>query len=271
MFILRLSFNGTFFHGWQSQPNVRTVQDELKLGFSRIFKSKEIPFPSGCSRTDTGVHALDYISTMPEILSIHPESLKKGLNSFLPKDVRIRDVKTEKGYKDARAFAAVKHYRYVIYTADTRTPFNASFSWHSAYGLNIDSMKYAASQFTGKHDFSAFCATGSSVKTTERMVYRLEVTPLENYIFIDITGNGFLKHMVRIISGTLVQVGRGKIDPENIKDIILSCDRQKAGPTLPGRGLYLEKIFSDEKSAEKTVFPGEHGSFIWNWPDLCRD
>ncbi len=272
MFVLRLSFNGAFFHGWQSQPNVRTVQDELKLAFSKIFKcKKEIPFPSGCSRTDTGVHALDYISTMPEIHPIPPENLKKGLNSVLPEDVRVREIKKTNGYKDARALAAAKHYRYVIYTGDTRTPFNAPFSWHSAYGLNIEAMKSAASHFIGEHDFSAFCATGSSVKTTKRKVYALEITPAENYVFINITGNGFLKHMVRIISGTIVQVGRGKIDPDHIKDIISDCDRQKAGATLPGRGLYLEKVFSSEKSAEKAVFSREHGSFIWNWPDLCRD
>ena len=142
MYVLTLAFCGKNYHGWQSQENAVTIQRVLKDVVSEIFRT-ETPFPSGCSRTDAGVHALEFIATVPELRNIPPENFQKGLNSFLPSDIRVTKVERIEGTYDGREFVAGKHYRYMICTKPAASPFAADYSWHSGYSLDIPKMKEA--------------------------------------------------------------------------------------------------------------------------------
>ena len=263
MYLLRLTFCGKRYHGWQYQENAISLQGILQKKLSRIFK-KESPFPAGCSRTDTGVHALEFIATVPEIIKIHPEALKKGLNSLLPGDIRIIEVVNYKGYfTDGRAFVKGKHYRYLICTNDIASPFARDLSWYSAYKLDVKKMQQAIKHFTGTHDFTSFMATGSKVKSTERTIKKTRLVQIGNYLVLDWIGTGFLKHQIRIMSGTLVAIGRGRISVEETPEIIRSKNRDRAGSTLPGKGLYLYKLFSTENEMDTYKFPDTLYSMVW--------
>lgn len=263
MYLIKLTFCGTKYHGWQYQENAISVQGVLHSKLEKIFK-KECPFPAGCSRTDTAVHALDFIATLPEIVRIPPEALKKGLNSLLPKDIRIKEVATPVGeFIDGRAFVKGKHYRYLICTGQTASPFAKDLSWHSAYNLDLDKMRKAMDLFIGTHDFESFMATGSDVKSTIRTIKKTELTQMGNYLVLDWVGDGFLKHQIRIMSGTLVAVGRGRIEVEDIPRIIAAKDRDKAEQTLPGKGLYLYKLFSSKEEMDSYEFPDKFQDMVW--------
>ena len=263
MYLFRLTFCGTKYHGWQYQDNAVTVQGILQHRLSKIFK-QECPYPAGCSRTDTGVHALDFIATLPEIVKIPPDALKKGVNSLLPKDIRIKEVTTPEGeFLDGRAFVKGKHYRYLISTNETAAPFAKDLSWHSAYDLDIEKMQKALEYFIGTHDFESFMATGSDVKSTVRTIKKARIKQMDNYLVLDWVGDGFLKHQIRIMSGTLVAVGRGRIEVNDIPKIIAAKDRDKAEQTLPGKGLYLYKLFSSEDEMDSYEFPDKFQDMVW--------
>ncbi len=264
MYIVHLSFYGSGLHGWQLQPNDITFQQYLRDAFIKIFKSRNIPNPYGCSRTDADVHALHFIATMPEIIVMDGESLKKGLNSLLPKNIRVWKVEKTEGFKDARDLVFGKHYRYLIYENEVLPPFLYDFVWHSRYALNLEKMKLAAAFFEGKHDFASFQAAGASTKTTERTIFQLKVERTGKIITIDFVGDGFLKQMARSIAGTLVAVGRNKLKPEDIPEIILKKDRDVIGQTLPGKGLYLYEVFMNESELENYTIPAFSTDFIWN-------
>ena len=263
MYLLKLTFCGTKYHGWQYQENAISIQGIFRDKLAKIFK-KECPFPAGCSRTDTGVHALDFIATLPEIVKIPAESLRRGVNSFLPKDIRITEVKILEGdFLDGRAFVVGKHYRYLICMNPTASPFSKDLSWHSAYPLDIPEMQKALKYFIGTHDFTSFMATGSDVKSTVRTIKRAQIRIMNNYLVMDYIGDGFLKHQVRIVSGTLAAVGRGRIKADDIPDIIAAKDRNKAETTLPGKGLYLYKLFSTEEEMDSYKFPETFSDMLW--------
>lgn len=263
MYHLRLAFCGTKYHGWQYQENAISVQGVLHSKLEKIFK-KECPYPAGCSRTDTAVHALDFIATLPEIVRIPPDALKRGLNSLLPRDIRIIEVTTPEGeFLDGRAFVKGKHYRYLICTSQTASPFAKDLSWHSAYDLDLGKMNQALDYFIGTHDFESFMATGSDVKSTVRTIKKARIKQMDNYLVLDWVGDGFLKHQIRIMSGTLVAVGRGRIEVNDIPEIIAAKDRDKAEQTLPGKGLYLYKLFSTEEEMDSYQFPDIFQDMVW--------
>jgi len=263
MYLLRLSFCGTKYHGWQYQENAVSVQGILRDKLAKIFK-KDCPFPAGCSRTDTGVHALDFVATLPEVLKIPAESLRRGVNSFLPRDIRITEVKIIDGdFLDGRAFVVGKHYRYLICMTETASPFSKDLSWHSAYPLDIPEMQKALDHFIGTHDFTSFMATGSDVKSTVRTIRKAKIRVMNNYLVMDYLGDGFLKHQVRIISGTLAAVGRGRIKADDIPEIIKAKNRNRAESTLPGKGLYLYKLFPTEEEMNVYEFPETFNDMIW--------
>lgn len=264
MYIVHLSFYGKGIHGWQLQPNDITFQKLLRDAFIKIFKTRDIPNPYGCSRTDAAVHALHFIATMPEIIVMDGDSLKRGLNSLLPKNIRAWKVDRVDGFKDARALVFGKHYRYIIYENEVLPPFLYDFVWHSRYALNIDKMIDAARCFEGLHDFASFQAAGASTKTTERRIFQLKVKRTGRILTIDFVGDGFLKQMARSIAGTLVSVGKNKIEPERVPEIILAKDRDLIGQTLPGKGLYLYELFMSESELHNYVVPSFSPGFIWN-------
>ncbi len=262
MYVLTISFCGRNYHGWQFQENAVSVQGVLKNTLSEIFR-KECPYPSGCSRTDTGVHALEFIATVPALQNIPAESLKKGLNSLLPDDIRILSVEKKDNFQDGREFVFGKHYRYLICTKPAHSPFSSDLSWHSAYELDIQKMEHALQYFTGTHDFASFMASGSDVKTTVRTIRKTRIFKTDGYIFIDFAGDGFLKHQVRIMSGTLVGVGKGRIEPDSIPSLINAKDRNVVPHTLPGKGLYLYKLFKSTGEMLSYDFPDTFQDMVW--------
>ncbi len=262
MYLLNISFNGRNYHGWQYQENAVSVQGVLKKTVSDIFKL-ECPYPSGCSRTDTGVHALEFIVTVPELRNIPPDSFRLGLNSFLPEDIRVNSVKIIEGFSDGREFVFGKHYRYMICLKKTASPWAFDMSWHSGYPLDVEKMKQALAHFNGTHDFAGFMGTGSDVKTTVRTIRQSGIFVKDGYMAIDFTGEGFLKQQIRIICGTLVSVGRGRLSPGDIPALIEAKDRSLVPHTLPGKGLFLYKVFSSTEEMLNYKFPETFEGMIW--------
>ncbi len=285
--LLKIEYDGTGFSGWQRQPqpDVRTVQGELEETLSRIC-GQEIRI-DGTGRTDAGVHALGQCATFSGDFGIPADRLVKAANDILAdsrkKGGPIRIVSAEDVPENfhARFSAKGKTYVYRIYNAETMPVFLRSYRYHVKKLLDIGAMKRAAEAFPGKRDFKSFMAMGSTPQeTTVRTIFGVNIQtcdaaghrealldagqsdkdtdfasgrPVE--LNISVTGDGFLYNMVRIIAGTLVDVGLGRISPDDIADIISGCDRQKAGHTAPPQGLYMAEVYFDRelmlKKAEK--------------------
>ncbi len=263
MYLIHFSFCGKKYHGWQFQENALTVQEVLHKVLEQIFKIK-LPYPYGCSRTDTGVHALEFLATLPNFYDIPADSLKKGLNSLLPDDIRVYKVEKKEGFKDARKLVEGKHYRYVVCTKKVPSPFTSSLSWHSPYPLDVPEMNKALLHFVGTHDFASFMSAGSEVKTTVRTLKSARIFKTEDYLIFDFLGTGFLKHQIRIMCGTLVTVGRGRLESGSIPGILSGKNRELAPhTTLPGKGLYLYKLFFSLEKTNSYVFPDSFKEIIW--------
>lgn len=238
---LTLQYDGTAYHGWQTQENAATVQETVEKALTRLIGS-HIRI-SGCGRTDTGVHAESFICNFKSENSIPCDKFPFALNTYLPKDIVCTMAEEVDGDFDARKSAVGKTYTYVIANTKYGNVFYNNRAWHYRYELDIEKMRCAAKYFLGTHDFIGFAASGFTVKTTVRTIYSLEIKKESDLIKIKITGNGFLYNMVRIIAGTLVFVGNGKIKPEEMGDIIASKSRKRAGITAPAHGLYLTEVF----------------------------
>lgn len=238
---LYLQFDGTEYRGWQIQPGLPTVQGVLRDALKKI--TKEDVTPIGCGRTDSGVHAIKYIASFHTSSTIPPDRIPYALNTALPDDIVCTGAKTVDDGFHANSSATSKCYRYVIDNNEFPDVFMSRFAWHHKYHLDIDRMKRAASAFIGEHDFIGFASSGFTVKTTVRTIYDIDITSENNIITIDVTGNGFLYNMVRIIVGTLVYTGEGRLDPDDMPDIIRSGCRSRAGITAPAKGLHLKEVF----------------------------
>lgn len=242
--LLSVAYDGSGYFGWQRQNNFISVQQRLEEALSALLK-KEITV-RGASRTDTGVHALNQGAVFEADFTIPLANLPRAINSFLPNDIVVNGAR-EVSEKFHPQYSVIKKtYVYKIENGEYRTPMLNRYTDFIYYPLNIEAMKKACAYFIGEHNFAAFCASGSSAKTTVRTIYELSVEKEGNIVSIKVTGNGFLYNMVRIIAGTLVDVGRGKIEAESIGDIILSGDRAKAGKTLVPNGLTLMEVCYDE-------------------------
>lgn len=234
---LDLKFDGTHYHGWQVQPGKPTVQGVLKDTLEKLTGEKITV--TGCGRTDSGVHARGYVANYHTNAHIPPERIPYALNSNLPDDIRCTGAYEADDEFCANSSAVSKCYRYTIDNSTFGDVFLRRYAWHYKYSLDIDKMRAAAGSFRGTHDFIGFASSGFSVKTTVRTIYDINIMSDDNIINIDVTGNGFLYNMVRIIAGTLVYVGGGRIDASDIPDIIKSRDRNRAGITAPAKGLCL--------------------------------
>lgn len=238
---LILQYKGTHYHGWQVQPNGVTVQEVLQKALSKIYDRKMNVMAA--SRTDSGVHALGQVCHFDIEEGGATPPLQRGLNSLLPPDISVIAAEPVSDTFHAQKSAKKKIYEYRIHNSFLRSPFLHEYFWQIPYPLDVKKMKMAAKYLVGKHDFQAFCASGSSVKTTVRRVYGIVISKSEgDLILITITGSGFLKQMVRNIVGTLTDVGRGKILPLQVKKILKSRDRRKAGPTAVAKGLILKSV-----------------------------
>lgn len=240
--LLKLSYDGSRYHGWQIQKNARSICAEVTEAILKLTKEENISL-IGASRTDAGVHAIEYVCNFKTGSSIPPERFKYALNTQLPYDIVCHD-----SYEVDETFHSIndtvkKTYRYVISNGEFAIPFERNYAWHYCHGLDETKMQKAAAYFIGKHDFAAFCSSDTTTLTTVRTILDMKVVRKDNHILIDVTGDGFLYNMVRIIAGTLVEVGIGKIAPEKIEAIIKGKDRTAAGMTAPPYGLYLVKVY----------------------------
>lgn len=233
-----IQYCGCNYSGFQVQPNAVTVQEVLENALSQVYNEKIIVTASG--RTDSGVHALGQVIHFDAPSSNLPcEKLPFAVAQYLPNDISI--IKTEEVDSEfhARYSCKSKTYKYRLICSDYNLPLEYGRAWICAYQLDIDKMKKAAKYFVGEHDFKAFMASGSSVQSTIRHITRLDICEYGNCIEFVVSANGFLYNMVRIIVGTLVDVGRGRINVSDIDGIITSGARAKAGKTAPPDGLYL--------------------------------
>lgn len=238
--LLTISYDGTNYSGWQKQKNAVTVQGEFDKACSTLFKTDIESI--GASRTDAGVHALGQRAVIDVDTSIPAEKIPLALNPLLPDDIVVTHAEEVGADFNPRFKALKKTYEYSIYNAPFRNPIYRNYSEYVRCELDLDSMRIACEAFVGEHDFRAFCASGNSSKTTVRTIYSLDVEKDGDFIKIRVTGNGFLYNMVRIIAGTLIYVGEGRIAPDDLPEIIASGDRRKAGKTAGPSGLVLVKI-----------------------------
>lgn len=248
--LLRVAYDGTNYHGWQLQPNAATIEGELNRALCAL-TGEEIVV-TGASRTDAGVHALGNVAVFDTTSRIPAEKFSYALNQRLPEDIVIQSSKQVADDFHPRHCDCRKTYEYDILNRTFPLPAYRNTAYFLYGTLNIEAMRRACQAFLGEHDFASFCAAGAQVQTTVRKIYSLEVEcrPLteanvgsaDQLLTIRVKGNGFLYNMVRIIAGTLVEVGRGHIKPEEVADIIAAKDRAKAGPTAPARGLRLVEI-----------------------------
>ena len=237
---LVIEYDGTHYAGWQRQLNALSVQEVLERAFEAA--SGELVRIHGAGRTDAGVHALAQVAHMDTQSTIPPDKICFAMNMHLPPDIRVKS--SEKAHDDfhARFDAKGKHYRYTIHNAAQAPAIMRHTAAHVRGALNVTAMREAAAYVLGTHDFAAFCASGSEVTDTVRTVNSLIITEEEPFIRIDIKGTGFLYHMVRIIAGTLIEIGQGKRTPASMQSIIASKDREKAGVTAPAKGLTMVSV-----------------------------
>lgn len=228
------------FGGWQKQPNKLNIQGEIEQVIQRI--TGEVIELNASGRTDAGVHALGQVANFKTNSNIPIEKIPIAINTYLKKSIRIKNAEEVEENFHSRFNCKEKTYRYIINNSEHGTAIYRTLEYGFAEKLDISAMQKAAKYFEGEHDFKGFKASGTSSKSSIRTIYKAEVIKKDNRIYIELTGNGFLYNMVRIISGTLLEVGLGKIKPEEIPEIIESKDRKRAGKTLPPHGLYLVEV-----------------------------
>ena len=244
---LTVAYDGTRYHGWQFQPGKPTIEGELNKHLSDLLR-EEIQV-IGASRTDAGVHALCNVAVFDTENRMPAEKISYALNQRLPEDISIQCSKEVDPEFHPRHCDSRKTYEYRITRGEFPVPTKRLYSYFTYHQLDVERMKEAAAYLVGEHDFKSFCSVKAVVETTVRTVYNVDVTEQGEDIVIRVRGNGFLYNMVRIIAGTLMEVGKGAIEPGKVKDILQGCDRTLAGPTAPAHGLMLVKYeFLQENS-----------------------
>lgn len=236
-----LSYRGTRYHGFQRQENAHTVQEEVERCLSQILGGPHTLH--GCSRTDTGVHALEFVFHVPTESRIPLLGFQRGMNKLLPLDISVLNCEEADPDFHARFSCVGKEYLYRIHNRESKDPFTEDFALHVRSPIQDGLLRKAAEDFLGTHDFSAFCASGSNKKDHVRTIYRFDLERHGEKLDILVRGDGFLYHMVRIMVGTLLEINEGKIPPDGIPEILASQDRLRAGRTARACGLYLKSVF----------------------------
>ena len=237
---LVIEYDGKGFNGWQAQPTKLNIQGEIEKAIEEITGEEVKLIASG--RTDAGVHSFGQVANFKTETKIATEKLAKAINSKLKKSIVIKSAEEVPDEFHSRYSVHSKTYRYVINNSENGSAIYRDLEYHYPYKLDVSKMQEAIKYFEGEHDFKGFKASGTSSKSSVRTIYEGKVYSEGERIYIELTGNGFLYNMVRIISGTLLEVGEGKIKPEDIPEIIDRKDRKAAGRTLPAKGLYLVKV-----------------------------
>ena len=234
---LTVAYDGTNYHGWQVQDNGITIESELNRCLEELLgESVQVV---GASRTDAGVHALGNIAVFDTKSRMPAEKFSYALNQRLPEDIRIQRSEEVAPDWHPRHRSSRKTYEYRIYRAEFPMPVRRLYSYFTYRVLDVEKMRQAAAYLEGEHDFKSFCQTGAQVESTTRTIYSLSVEEQGTELVIRICGNGFLYNMVRIIAGTLMEVGQGKREPKSMTAVLEARDRAAAGPTAPAQGLTL--------------------------------
>ena len=249
---LIIEYDGSALGGWQRQVNAPTVQGHLEDAAARILQHPVRV--TGASRTDAGVHATGQVATLSTARPIAPYNLRRGLNSLLPRSIAVTDVAEVPAAFHPRFSATGKHYRYLVLARPDRAPRWEAWAWHRPQPLDRAAMTAAAAAFLGEHDFRGFRTTSCTARTTRRRIEAVELSaPEPGLLALDVRGNAFLHNMVRIIAGTLVDVGLGRLAAADLPAVIASGERARAGPTAPAHGLTLVAVRYDGDRARRPM------------------
>jgi tRNA pseudouridine38-40 synthase len=241
VFRLVIEYDGTAFSGWQTQPSERTVQGTLEAALATILRAPV--HLQGAGRTDAGVHALGQVASLETDAPVSADRLRKGLTALCRPDIAVVAATRVSDGFNARFDARGKHYRYTLLNRSVPSPLRRRDAYHVPHPLDLDAMRGAARRLVGEHDFSAFRAADCGRKSTTRTITDITIDRREALIDIDVKGTAFLKNMVRIIAGTLVDVGLGRLTAEDIDEALRSRNRTRAGRTAPAHGLTLVEVF----------------------------
>ncbi|MCU1381805.1 MAG: truA 1 [Acidobacteria bacterium] len=261
-FKITVAYDGSDYVGWQRQANGVAIQALIEDAL-RDLDGRDVPV-AGAGRTDAGVHALGQVAAFSIARPLGPDAIVRAINASMPPAIRVLAAEEVAPAFHPRFGARQKTYRYQLWNADVMSPFERAYAWHVPGPLDVEAMRAAARLLEGRHDFAAFQATGSSVSTTEREIFASRIAdrglrtaaesaielptqsairnPQSALLSYEVTGSGFLRHMVRIIVGSLVEVGRGRQPVDWIGAVIAGCDRTRAGPTAPPHGLFLVTV-----------------------------
>lgn len=239
--LLNVEYDGTAYAGWQVQPKLLTVQGVVEAALMQILGA-EVRVHSS-SRTDAGVHARNMAVHFHTESDIPLTAFREGANAFLPDDVVIREAKEMPGDFHARFSSKGKWYRYTIYNDDVRSPLTCRTAWHLRGKLDVGLMQEAAQLLVGEHDFQAFRTTGCVAKTTVREIFKVDVTTENEFVYLDFEGSGFLRNMVRMLTGTLAEIGQGRRPLSDLEKLLSGEAGLNSGATAPAQGLCLQEVW----------------------------
>lgn len=237
---MTICYDGSRYYGWEHQPDRDTIQGKLENVLTRM--CGEFIDVIGAGRTDAGVHARAMVANAIMDTDLSPDAIRDYMNRYLPDDIAVKDVREASDRFHARYKAAGKLYCYTCFDGPVKPVFQRKYVTVLDYHPDVEKMREAASYLVGRHDYKSFCSNPRMKKSTIRIVDQIEIVRKGGFIYFNYHGTGFLQNMVRILTGTLLEVGKGKIAPEQIPEIIEARDRQKAGPTAPPQGLCLMKV-----------------------------
>lgn len=249
---LKISYDGTRYYGWEHQPDKETIQGKLEMVLARMcglnpdpseFFGEDAPVEViGAGRTDAGVHAKAMVANVMLETNFSCEEIRDYMNQYLPDDIAVTDVREAAERFHARYKAAGKTYQYTCFDGPVRPVFNRKYYTPIDQELDVEAMQQAAQYLIGEHDFKSFCGNPRMKKSTVRLVDSIEIRRSKGYVYFTFHGTGFLQNMVRILVGTLLEVGLHRMEPQQVEEILEAKDRKLAGPTAPAKGLCLEKV-----------------------------
>lgn len=238
---LKISYDGSRYFGWEHQPDRETIQGKIETVLARMV-DKDMVDVIGAGRTDAGVHARAMIANVQLDTQMSPEEIRDYANRYLPDDIAILEVREAADRFHARYKAVGKTYQYTCFDGPVKPVFDRKYYTPLDQELDVEAMQEAAHFLEGKHDYKSFCGNSRMKKSTVRIVDTITVRRRKGYVYLTLHGTGFLQNMVRIMSGTLIEVGLGRKRPEEVGEILEACDRKVAGPTAPAKGLCLLKV-----------------------------
>lgn len=239
--LLKIEYDGTAYSGWQVQPNGLAVQEVVEKALAKVVGEKVRIHSSG--RTDAGVHARCMAAHFRTSCNLPLRAFREGVNSHLPQDVAVWSAEEMPEEFHARFSAKGKWYRYTLCCAEVRSPLSAKTAWYLRGHLDLEKMKRAAADLVGEHDFKAFRSSSCVAKTTIREIFQVDITAEDNFVYLDFRGSGFLKNMVRMLAGTLVEIGQGRKPVDEIQKLLSADNTAVCGMTAPAHGLCLEDVW----------------------------